>query len=158
IAGLGPILATIAMASDPRVIQIDNPDANQLQRDFGKSLVACGHAESSCASEAPAQAQLLTLYNAAKAELFRHHTNQNNNDLLHLFQDMVKEVRSTSPSWKVPRWIERFLSSPVTSGNIEAETARKVVAYVGYDDSMHGNQINQLRDSLLRDFPRARSV
>lgn len=158
IAGFGPILATIAMASDPRVIQIDNPDANQLQRDFGKSLVSCGHAESSCLAESPAQAQLLTLYNSAKADLFRHHTNSANNELLTLFQDAVKEIRQTSPQWKVPRWIERFLSSPVTSGTIECETARKVVAYVGYDDSMHGNQINQLRDALARDFPRARSV
>ena len=75
VQGFGPILATIAMASEPRVIQIDNPDANQLQRNFGKSLVSCGHGETP-AAESCRQPQLLTLYNNAKADLFEHHTHQ----------------------------------------------------------------------------------
>jgi len=158
IQGFGPILATIAMASDPRVIQIDNPDANQLQRDFGKSLVSCGHGHSATSGDGPGQPQLLTLYNHAKADLFKHHANQTPFDMLKVFQDMVKEIRQAVPTWKPPRWVERLLANPNQLGNIECETARKVVAYVGYDDNMSGNQINQLREALARDFPRARTV
>jgi hypothetical protein len=158
IQGFGPILATIAMASDPRVIQIDNPDANQLQRDFGKSLVSCGHGQSIGPGDSPAQAPLLTLYNHAKADLFRHHTHQSSFDLLKLFHDLVKELKQSASGWQPPRWIEKLLANPGQPGIIECETARKVVAYVGYDDNMQGNQINQLREALARDFPRARTV
>ena len=56
IQGFGAALAAIAMSSDPRIIQIDNPDANQLQRDFGKSLVSCGYAQLPApANNAPVQ-------------------------------------------------------------------------------------------------------
>ena len=158
IQGFGPILATIAMASDPRVIQIDNPDANQLQRDFGKSLVSCGQAESLSPSDAPAQAQLLTLYNTAKADLFRNHTYQGSFDLLGMFQESVHAILDAEPTWHVPKWVENFLAHPDVPGRIECETARKVVAYVGYDDNVNGDQINHLREALARDFPRARSV
>jgi hypothetical protein len=157
VQGFGPILATIAMASDPRVIQIDNPDANQLQRDFGKSLVSVGHGQSISAGD-NAQPQLLTLYNHAKADLFRHHTHQGGFDLLRIFQELMVEMRQAVPGWQPPRWVERLLANPGQPGIIECETARKVVAYVGYDDNMQGNQINQLRDALARDFPRARTV
>src|SRR5262245_25894868 len=88
IQGFGPVLATIAMASDPRVIQIDNPDANQLQRDFGKSLVSCGHGENATPGESAGTPQLLTLYHNARADLFRHHTHQAPFALLSLFQDV----------------------------------------------------------------------
>jgi hypothetical protein len=158
IQGFGPILATIAMASDPRVIQIDNPDANQLQRDFGKSLVSCGHGQPVTGGENNGQAPLLTLYQNAKADLFRHHAHLASFDLLKVFHDLVKEVRQGVPSWQPPRWVEKLLANPNQLGVIECETARKVVAYVGYDDGMQGNQINQLREALARDFPRARSV
>src|SRR5262249_23860950 len=131
IQGFGPILATIAMASDPRVIQIDNPDANQLQRDFGKSLVSCGHGESAPPADSVAQPQLITLYNNAKASLFEHHTHQAPFDLLNLFEQAVKDLRQSMPSWQPPRWIAKVLSNPNVLGSIECETARKVVAYVG---------------------------
>src|SRR5262249_48750719 len=98
VGAFGPILATIAMASDPRVIQIDNPDANQLQRDFGKSLVSCGHGENATPGEAAGVPQLLTLYHNARADLFRHHTHQAPFALLGLFQDVVKEVRQAVPT------------------------------------------------------------
>jgi hypothetical protein len=146
------------MASDPRVIQIDNPDANQLQRDFGKSLVSCGQAESLSPSDAPAQAQLLTLYNTAKADLFRNHTYQGPFDLLGMFQESVHAILDAEPTWHVPKWVENFLADPDVPGRIECETARKVVAYVGYDDHVNGDQINHLREALAKDFPRARSV
>jgi hypothetical protein len=158
IQGFGPILATIAMASDPRVIQIDNPDANQLQRDFGKSLVSCGHGQPGHGAESNGQAPLLTLYQNAKADLFRHHAHPSSFELLKLFHDLVKEVRQGVPTWQPPRWVEKLLANPNQLGVIECETARKVVAYVGYDDAMQGNQINQLREALARDFPRARTV
>ena len=153
IQGFAPILATIAMASDPRVIQIDNPDANQLQRDFGKSLVSCGHGHNA-SGDIVGQTPLLTLYNNAKADLFKHHTHPASFDLLKIFQEMVKDIRQTTPTWRPPQWIEKLLANPNQTGAIESETARKVVAYVGYDDTMQGNQINQLREALARDFPR----
>jgi hypothetical protein len=158
VQGFGPILATIAMASDPRVIQIDNPDANQLQRDFGKSLVSCGHGQAASPAEAAGQAPLLALYNNAKLDLFKHHTHPASFDLLKLFAEMIKDLRQASPGWKPPRWVEKMLANPNQTGVIECETARKVVVYVGYDDTMQGNQVNQLREALARDFPRARSV
>jgi hypothetical protein len=158
IQGFGPILGTIAMASDPRVIQIDNPDANQLQRDFGKSLVSCGHGESSSPAESSAKPQLLTLYNNAKADLFEHHTHRAPFDLLNLFRDVVKDLRQAAPSWQPPPWVEKLQSDPAARGLIECETARKVVAYVGYDDAMNGNEINQVREAVAKDFPRARTV
>jgi hypothetical protein len=157
IQGFGPILATIAMASDPRVIQIDNPDANQLQRDFGKSLVSVGHGQSSTTSDSTTP-QLLSLYNSARADLYKHHTTPGGFELLRLFQEVIKEARAAVPNWQPPRWLERYLANPNQPGLIECETARKVVAYVGYDDTMQGNQINQLREALARDFPRARTV
>jgi len=39
------VLASVALSSDPATIQIDNPDSNQLQRDFGRRLVSFGYAE-----------------------------------------------------------------------------------------------------------------
>src|SRR5207249_3737886 len=79
-------------------------------------------------------------------------------DLLNLFRDVVKDLRQAAPTWQPPPWVEKLQTDPAARGLIECETARKVVAYVGYDDAMNGNEINQLREAVAKDFPRARTV
>ena len=63
-----------------------------------------------------------------------------------------------APTWQPPPWVEKLQADPASRGLIECETARKLVAYVGYDDAMTGSEINQMREALAKDFPRARTV
>lgn len=74
---LGRVLASIALSSDPETIQIDNPDSNQIQRDFGRRLVSFGYAEAPAEGGPPAAPDaggpLIALYHTALADWIGNH-------------------------------------------------------------------------------------
>ncbi len=160
IQGMAAILASIGMSSDPGIIQIDNPDANQLQRDFGKSLIACGHAvaDPPAAGAPPAAPTLAQLYERAKRELVAAHTAP-----FPLGKILDQEVQTlkkvaTFAQVETPPWLKRMTDATIQAGEIERYSGRKVIVYVGYDDSLQGQEIGKLRDLVAQDFPRARAV
>jgi hypothetical protein len=95
---LGQVLAAIALSSDPATLQIDNPDSNQVQRDFGKSLVSFGYAESGgiAVGGGVNGGPLIDLYNAALADWNAHHCL----DLAgHPLQQMIAARWGAQPPW-----------------------------------------------------------
>lgn len=147
----GKILAAIAISSDPFRLQIDNPDANQLQRDFGRSLVAVGYGEEVRSQENSSRSSLQELYRAANEDLTSHHCT-----LDHPYRDTFEEeiecLRKRSRQWQSPDWAECLLQTSQT-GLLEKKTAKKVIAYVGHDGRLEGSEIRDLRRIIAKDFP-----
>jgi hypothetical protein len=158
--GFGPLLATIAMASDPRIIQLNHPDSNQIQRDFGKSLVSAGHSQAVIPTGQPVQANVLTLYQKALANLWANHTLAQALPFQEELRRARDELRHASERWEGPGWLDDALAPPQEDrrGAVERKTARKVIAYVGHAEAMPAEQISALKEALLQDFPAARSV
>lgn len=125
------MLAGIAMASDPKMIQVDNPDANQLQRDFGKRLFSSGYADvtSLPAASAPAvpaggaatpPMRLVELYDQAKEDLFSRHCHYASHatpgngaagpqpapfPYFRVFREEASSLAERVKTWRKPAWV-----------------------------------------------------
>ncbi len=173
-------LSYIAAASHPRIVQIDNPDANQLQRDFGRRLVCFGLAKSSqklAVSGDNTSINIEALCDDAFKNLLESHFKGTSP----IFDEFVKVlggdkvVASSSlknwtdhpvwlrtlcdgkdVKWDQPKWLLDLL--PQKRPLIEMLTARKVIAYVGYNGRLKADEIQKLRVRLAVMFPKARVV
>ncbi|MFO0820002.1 MAG: hypothetical protein U1A77_18780 [Pirellulales bacterium] len=168
--GFPQLLASIALASDPHVIQADNPDANQLQRDFGRRLFAAGFTN---AKQVPGiqgdddgnvPMNLVGLYESAKADLISIHGFSGSNPAIVAFKKAVEALKNrTKSSWTPPPWAsiltdEGTKTPSVPARRMEYETARKVIVYVGHNGHLNATELRELRRRVARDFPRARTV
>jgi hypothetical protein len=160
------VLAAVAQSSDPATVQIENPDSNQIQRDFGKSVVSCGYAAQAPGAAPPAGATnpLLALYLRALADWKAAHCRPLDNTFA-LFSTAQRElgtlaVQRDAP-WPTesdaPNWV-RCLWNGAPAGDLERATARKVVVYAGHGRTFSGADLQALRARLAADFPRARTV
>jgi len=168
--GFPQLLASLAMASDPTVIQIDNPDANQLQRDFGRRLFAAGFADAAGVPkieptvDAGNPMNLSEMYRQAKQNLLQWHcTDQGLEKVWHTLAEQVRGLSGRSANWakNKPKWLD-LVQPPTTGGGaarpLEFEMARKVVAYIGHNGQLNAQELQDLRRQIYQDFPRARTV
>lgn len=130
------MLAAIAMASDPKMIQVDNPDANQLQRDFGKRLFASGYADVSQLPPAPAGSppvpaapspgsamRLVELYEMAKRDFILRHVHRAGRHTEAGREETVIVQRDGSPN----PILQQFRNSTDLLGAVSGATAGRRV-------------------------------
>ncbi len=167
--GFPELLASIALASDPHVIQADNPDANQLQRDFGRRLFVAGF---SCAEQVPIiqgdnngnmPMNLVGLYESAKANINDIHGFKGINPAVLAFRRAVDALKvRTNSVWSPSSWVSTLTGEGAQPNiplcQMEFETARKVIVYVGHNGHLNAGELFDLRRRVAKDFPRARTV